>query len=110
MVDTVMLAEATKTASSFDITSILQFGLLGLIFLCLVFRRFIVPEWTLTSAETRAVGEKADLAGRVAELQEQVTRLQTAYQDLIIPALTRSTEINATYLEELQRTRIGRGQ
>lgn len=102
------LAETASGAPSFDVTSILQFGLLGLIFLCVVFRRFIVPEWTLTLAEAHGKAEKAALEERVAELQQQVTRLQTAYQDLIIPALTRSTEINATYLEELRRIRISR--
>ncbi len=102
----VILADAAASSSSFDITSILQFGLLGLIFVCVLFRKFVVPEWTLTAAETHAAVEKADLAARVVELQEQVGRLQSAYQELIIPALTRSTEINAKYLD-LQRTRSG---
>ena len=44
----------TAPVDPFDITQILQFGLLGLIFLCLVFRKWIVPEWTLKSAEEGA--------------------------------------------------------
>lgn len=99
---------SSGSALPFDITQILQFGLLGLIFLCLVFRKFIVPEWTLKQAEDRHAAEKEELSRRLAETREQLDRLQDVFQDRMIPALTRATEINARYNEELQRARYRR--
>lgn len=96
---------AAASSASLDITQVLQFGLLGLIFLCLVFRKFIVPEWTLKAAEERSDREKAELATRLSETREQLERLQAVFQDQMIPALTRATEINARYTEELQKAR-----
>jgi hypothetical protein len=107
-----LLAAATTPPSGgvpFDITQVLQFGLLGLIFLCLVFRKFIVPEWTLKQAEERAQKEKDDLAMRLSETREQLDKLQAVFQDQMIPALTRATEINARYTDELQKARYRRG-
>lgn len=100
-----LAATPASTAVPFDITQILQFGLLGLIFLCLVFRKFIVPEWTLKAAEDRTEKEKADLQTRLAETREQLDKLQAVFEDQMIPALTRATEINARYTDELQRAR-----
>lgn len=91
----------------FDVTQVLQFGLLGLIFLCLVFRKFIVPEWTLKSQEERSAIEKAELAARLNETREQLEKLQTVFQDQMIPALTQATAINSRYTDELQRARYG---
>jgi hypothetical protein len=105
----VAAAPSTGTAVPFDITSILQFGLLGLIFLCIVFRKFVVPEWTLKSAEERAEKEKADLEARLKETREQLERLQLVFQEQMIPGLTRATEINARYTEELQKARYSKG-
>jgi hypothetical protein len=49
-----------STAVPFDITQILQFGLLGLIFLCVLFRKFLVPEWVLKQQEVAAEKERID--------------------------------------------------
>ena len=94
----------------FDITQILQFGLLGLIFLCLVFRKFIVPEWTLKAAEDRAEKEKVEIQTRLNETREQLAKLQTVFQEQMIPTLTKASEINARYTEELQKARYGGGR
>lgn len=102
---TTAAAAANSPAVPFDVTQVLQFGLLGLIFLCLVFRKFIVPEWTLRDAEKRSEAEKADLAARLAETREQLDKLQDVFQDQMIPALTRATEINARYTDEMQEQR-----
>lgn len=107
----VLMAAGAADASPalpFDITQILQFGLLGLIFLCLVFRKFIVPEWTLKAAEERATAEKDELVRRLGETREQLDKLQDVFQDSMIPALTRATEINSRYTEELQKARYSR--
>lgn len=100
----------TTAALPFDITQVLQFGLLGLIFLCLVFRKFIVPEWTLKAQEQRLDSEKAELVQRLNETREQLERLQNVFQDQMIPALTQATAINARYTDELQRARYGDGK
>lgn len=101
-----LVAAASSSGPQFpDITQVLQFGLLGLIFLCLVFRKFIVPEWTLRQAEERLKAERDDLAQRLAETREQLDKLQDVFQDQMIPALTRATEINAKYTDEMQRQR-----
>lgn len=92
----------------FDIGQLLQYGLLGLIFLCLVFRKFIVPEWTLKNTEDRMNSEKDELAKRLTETREQLDKLQDVFQDQMIPALTRATEINARYTDELQKARYRR--
>jgi hypothetical protein len=96
---------ATSGQLPIDVTQVLQFGLLGLIFLCLVFRKFIVPEWTLKAAEERSAQEKEELIKRLDETREQLDRLQDVFQDHMIPTLTRATEINARYTDELQRAR-----
>ncbi len=104
-------ATATSGASAalpFDITQILQFGLLGLIFLCIVFQKFLVPEWVLRRADADHEKDRAELERRLAETKEQLDRLQDVFQDRMIPALTRATEINARYNEELQRARYRR--
>lgn len=96
---------STPTELPFDLTQVLQFGLLGLIFLCLVFRKFIVPEWTLKQMEDRAALEKEDLTRRLTETREQLNKLQDVFQDQMIPALTRASEINSRYTEEMQQAR-----
>jgi hypothetical protein len=101
-------AQSPTSAVPFDITQILQFGLLGLIFLCLIFRKFIVPEWTLKQAEEKSQAEKAELIERLTETREQLNSLQAVFQDKMIPALTRATEINARYTDELQKARYRR--
>ncbi len=98
-------ATTAPTTLPFDITQVLQFGLLGLIFLCLVFRKFIVPEWTLKQTEDRLVSEKEDLTRRLAETRDQLNKLQDVFQDQMIPALTKATEINARYTDEMQQAR-----
>jgi hypothetical protein len=101
-------APAATATVPFDITQVLQFGLLGLIFLCLVFRKFIVPEWTLKAAEEHATAEKDELIRRLGETREQLDKLQDVFQDQMIPALTKATEINARYTDELQKARYAR--
>jgi hypothetical protein len=97
--------DTPATTQGFDIQIVLQYGLLGLIFLCLVFRKFIVPEWVLKSTEDRHEKEKAELADRLNHTREQLDKLQDVFQDQMIPALTRATEVNARYIEEMQRGR-----
>jgi hypothetical protein len=108
LVAAVAASSPTSAATSFSITQVLQFGILGLIFLCVVFRKYVVPEWTLKAAEERSAAEKAELTARLAETREQLNSLQSVFQDQMIPALTRATEVNARYTDELQQARYAR--
>jgi hypothetical protein len=98
---------AQQGASSvpFDIAQLLQYGLLGLIFLCILFRKFLVPEWTLKQAEERNQKEVDDLQARLTETRQQLEKLQDVFQDQMIPVLTRATEVNARYIDEMKRAR-----
>lgn len=105
-------AQGPSAPTSLDpaemLSSFLQYGPLGIVLICLLFRKYLVPEWTLKAAEERARLEKDDLAKRLSEAQEQLDRLQDVFQDQLIPALTRATEVNARYNDELQRARYNR--
>lgn len=101
----VAVAQSSPAMPSVDLTQVLQFGLLGLIFLCLVFRKYIVPEWTLKDSERRSAAREAELERRLGETQDQLQNLLTVFQDQMIPSLTRATEVNAKYTDELQRAR-----
>lgn len=103
-------AEQAPDALPFDITQVLQFGLLGLIFLCIVFRKFIVPEWTLKEQEERSAAEKAELVQRLNETRDQLESLQKVFQDRMIPALTMASDIATRYTDELQKARYSEGK
>ncbi len=89
-----------------DLSQLIQYGVLGLIFLCVILRKFVVPEWVLRQAEERAAAERAELTRRLEDTQAQVTRLQQVFEDQMIPTLTNASMINARYLEELQALRM----
>lgn len=93
---------AISTAPPFDIWNLIQFGLLGLGFVCLVSGKFIVTERELRKAEERAA--KAEAEGE--RLRGQVDRLQVMVEDRMIPALTLSTEVVARSTEELTKSRL----
>lgn len=100
----------TVAGTSLDLTQILQFGLLGLIFVCILLRKYLVPEWVLKEFQENSRAREAEQTARLNETREQLDRLQDVFQDQMIPALTRATEINARYTEELQRARFLRKQ
>jgi hypothetical protein len=64
----------------------------------------------LKQAEEAARLEREDLTRRLTETREQLDKLQDVFQDQMIPALTRATEINARYTDELQKARYVRKQ
>jgi hypothetical protein len=90
------------------LTYFLQFGPLGIVTICLLSRKFLVPEWVLKQAEKAGEQERATLEQRLSETQEQLEKLQDVFQEQMIPALTRATEVNARYTEEMQRQRYNR--
>lgn len=99
-------AAADLTASPpFDLWNLIQFGLLGVGFVCLAAGKWIVPEWALRHAEERHAKELAEVRGERDGYKGQVERLQAVTIEQMIPALTRATEVAATYNEELARQR-----
>lgn len=106
------LAAASETikSSGADLTSVLtnslfQYGLLGLFVLCMIFRKFVVPEWVLKSAEERHAAELTARDERIAHLETQVQRLQDLATGELMPALTKAAEINARFVEEMAHRR-----
>lgn len=101
-------AAAEVTAGSLDLTQFLQFGLLGAIFVCIILKKFIVPEWTLTQLQQQHDSElklKDDqlvsLKSDKQELKESLDALQELTRTEIIPALVRANQLSQEYVAEL---------
>jgi len=112
-VNTALLTAATEGVSGVNVTQFLQFGLLGVVFLCVVLRKYIVPEWSLRQledqrdAELKAKDEQiASLRADKAELKESLDQLQDLTRTEIIPALVRANQLQSAYVAELP---AGRG-
>lgn len=93
-----------------DIGQFLQFGLLGVIFVCVITKKFIVPEWVLKQmqdqydAEAKLKDEQiASLKADKNELKQDLEQLQALTRTEVIPALVRATQLNAEYLDTRQR-------
>lgn len=91
-----------------DLTQFLQFGLLGVVFLCVVMKKYIVPEWTLKQLEdqrTQELKAKDDqiviLKADKLELKDALSQLQKLTQNEVIPALVRANQLSAEYLTEI---------
>jgi hypothetical protein len=97
-------------APPFDLWNLIQFGLLGVGFVCLAAGKWIVPEWVLRRAEERHAKELAEVRAERDGYKGQVERLQVVTIEQMIPALTRATEVAATYNEELARQRWSHGE
>ena len=102
------LAQATTEqppeVSTFDfVTPFLNVGLVGVLLLMFVLRKGIVPEWVLRQTEER---HKAELAAKdvdIKELKELVKQGTELYNNQVVPAFTRSIDVNREYLELLRR-------
>lgn len=91
-----------------DVTSFLQFGLLGMVFLCVVLKKYIVPEWTLKQLEEQraqeinAKNEQIEtLKVDKQELKDSLDQLQELTRTEIIPALVRANQLSSEYLTEI---------
>ena len=106
--DVVLLAAATAVnVGGLDLTQIFtfaQFGLLGVFFVMLVSKKFVVPKWTLDDLKEAherellvkddiVTGQKEDLI----ELRKNVRDLQALTSEKMIPAL----------VQEFANARIG---
>lgn len=87
-----------------------QFGLLGVIFLAILGKKWLVPKWTLDDlkdAHERELAVKDEvIAGQradILELKATVNELHSLTGKEVIPALTQANSLSAAYVAELAR-------
>jgi hypothetical protein len=100
-------------ASEVDIgqlANVAQYGLLGVIFLAIIFKRGLVPQWALDALDDshkRELAVKDEIiAGHradIAELKATITGLQALTSEKMIPALVQANSLSAAYVAELAR-------
>lgn len=81
-------------SSVLDATSLLQFGFVGFILLCLLVKKFVVPEWALRQSEERI----KELENRNRDLQDKLDALTRTNEERLIPALLKANEVAARAL------------
>lgn len=84
------------------ITPFLNVGLVGVLLLMFVLRKGIVPEWVLKQAEERHKEELAAKDADIKELKQMVKDGTDLYNTQVVPAFTRSIDVNREYLELLR--------
>lgn len=94
----------------------LQFGLLGVLFVMLITKKFVVPRWTLDALAESYARELAlkdaiiaDKEDDITELKGNLASLQTVMRDRALPALQEANRLQALYIEELARRDDRRG-
>lgn len=94
-----------KATNSFSfITPFLNVGLVGVLLLMFVLRKGIVPEWVLKQTEERHATELAARDADIKELKDMVRQGADLYNTQVVPAFTRSIDVNREYLELLRET------
>jgi hypothetical protein len=106
----VIASAGASGVSNVDVTQLIQYGVLGLVLLLVIIRKYLVPEWTLKSAEDRAAAERADLERRLAEAEAQLARFRQIFEEQMIPALLQATDTNKRYVTEMEHARIQSNQ
>lgn len=77
----------------------LQYGIIGVLILMFITRKFIVPEWVLKQAEERHAAEVAAKDKRIAELEARLQAGTDIYIDKVVPALVASVDVNREILD-----------
>lgn len=103
-------ADQTSAISGVDVTQLIQYGVLGLVLLLVIIRKYLVPEWTLKAEEERAAAERADLERRLTESEAQLARFRQIFEEQMIPALLQATDTNKRYVTEMEHARIASNQ
>jgi len=83
-------------------TPFLNVGLVGVLLLMFVLRKGIVPEWVLRQAEERHARELSAKDVDIKELKQMVKEGTDLYNTQVVPAFTRSIDVNREYLELLR--------
>ena len=97
-----------------QIFSFAQFGLLGIFFIMLISKKWVVPKWTLDDlkdAHARELAVKDEIISGhradIVELKKTVTDLQSLTSEKMIPALVQANTLSAAYVAELARRGAG---
>ena len=119
-----ILAAAAQGGASVDLTTIAsfaQFGLLGVFFVMLISRKFIVPKWTLDvleenqkailqekeNAHTRELAARdqyiASIEADRKELRKSLDELQDLTRQQMLPAMIEANRLTAVYVDTLAR-------
>ena len=97
-------AEASTASSTLDlITPFVNFGIIGVLVIMFVSRKFIIPEWVLREAQERHERELAARDRDIAELKETLKAGTDMYNTQVIPAFTRSIDVNREYNELIRK-------
>jgi hypothetical protein len=87
-----------------------NFGVLGILIVLLVSKKWLIPAWTLEDIKEtheRELGVKdaviADKDEDIKELKESLNALQALTREQVIPALVRANQLSADYVAELAR-------
>lgn len=116
-----LLADGSTTVDLSTWASFAQFGLLGIFFVMLVSKKFVVPKWTLDTLEdnhqreikdrdeafAREIATKdvliASLEADKRELKKNLDDLQDLTRQQMLPAMIEANRLTAAYVETLAR-------
>lgn len=90
------------------VSPILGTGLVGVMFLMVIFRVKIMPTYVYDDAKKEWDRERGRLENENEELKEANQVLRTLTEQQIIPALVRSNQLSADYAADLAAERRGR--
>lgn len=131
-VNTVLAAASTGADSGFnlDLSQIFtyaQFGLLGVFFVMLISKKYVVPKWTLDALEAsheRELKDKAEAHAREVAIRDQqlataekretdlkknLDDLQDLTRQQMLPAMIEANRLTALYVDTLARRGMGTG-
>lgn len=105
-----MLHAATQTPITVggDWGLVLHFidvGLIGVVLVCILTQKFLVPDWVLKRADAEHAKEIEAYQADIKELKESNAALRTLTEQQIIPALVRSNQLSADYAQDLAAER-----
>jgi Tfp pilus assembly protein PilO len=116
-----VLAGGTTTIDVNTIAAFAQFGLLGVFFVMLISKKFVVPKWTLDTQDENHKRELADkeeahareltikdqqiasLETDKRELKANLDNLQNLTRDQMLPAMIEANRLTAAYVDALAR-------
>ena len=94
------LADAAPSGTAIDLTQVLQFGFVGVVLLCLMLGKYLVPEWALTREKQAAQDalvqrdlEIKRLQDDIADLKAQLREANEVYSSKVVPTLTRVVDV-----------------
>lgn len=107
-----MAAGAGGTSSLTLVGNIIQYGLIGLLLVAILTKKFVVPRWTYDESLAQkdvVLAEKdriiADKDDDIQELKESLNALQALTREQMIPALVRANQLSAEYVSEIAQGR-----